>query len=125
MSGMKKILAVLVVIIPMFSFAQYEDIAPGWKKAKDRAIIIAKMDELVNRLSFELECDKSEISYIELEKYKFFKMNKDDMNFPKKLAVKVCGTTYSYIIDCAPNSYGKPNTWIKGKWIVDPEMKEE
>jgi hypothetical protein len=122
---MKKILAGLLAIIPLFTFAQYEDIAPGWKKYKDRAPIIAKMDELVDRLSFEFECDKEQISYIVLEKYKFYKMNKNDLNFPKKLAVKVCGTTYTYLIECPPNSYGKPNGWIKGKWIVDPIAKEE
>ncbi len=125
MSGMKKILVGLLTIIPLFTFAQYEDIAPGWEKKKDRATIIMKMDELINRMSFELECDKAEISYIVMENYKFFKMQKNHKNFPKKLSMKACGITYIYLIQCAPNEYGKPKEWIKGKWIIDPATMKE
>ena len=48
-----KILALLLILcIPLSSLAQYEDIGPGWKKKKDRELIVMKMDELINEVSF-------------------------------------------------------------------------
>lgn len=122
---MKKIIACLLICVPLFSFAQHADIAPGWKKEKDRALIIAKMDELINLVSFEYDCHKSEVSYLVKEKYKFYSLNKDDHNFPKKVIVRACRESYEYINLCPANSYGKPKTWIQGKWTLIPAEEEE
>lgn len=122
---MKKILAILIVLIPFTSFAQYEDVAPGWTKDKDRILIIQKMDELIDKVGFEYDCHKSEISYQVTEKHLFYKMKKDNLHFPKKVTVRACRKTYYYRCECAPNAYGKPSEWIKGKWILESTAEEE
>ena len=118
---MKQIILSLVILLPFLSYSQHEDIAPDWKKEKDRILINNKMNELIDRVSFEFECDTSEITYTVVEKYSFYGRNRDMMNFPKKLTVKACGHKLSYINKCPPNSYGKPKGWIMGEWMVHPE----
>ena len=122
---MKNFILGLLILFPLITFSQHEKIATDWKKEKDRILINNKMNELIDRVSFELECDTSNITYTVVEKYYFYGRKKDMMNFPRKLTVKACGHTLGYINDCPPNSYGKPKGWIMGEWIVDPEFKKE
>lgn len=122
---MKNIIVLLFVIIPILSFSQHEDIAPDWEKEKDRILINDKMDELLNRVSFELECDTSMITYTETEKYTFYGRKRNNMNFPKRVTVKACGNTLIYLAKCPPNSYGKPKGWIMGKWVLESSEKED
>lgn len=121
---MKKIIACLLICVPLFSFAQYEDIAPGWEKDKERVIIIAKMQELINLVSFEMDCHKSEISYLVTEKYTFYKLKKDDHNFPKKVIVRACRESYVYLNLCPANGYGDPKDWSQGKWTLIPAQED-
>lgn len=122
---MKKVIIALLILLPITSFSQHNDIAIDWKKEKDRVMINNKMDELIKRVSFEMECDTSEIAYTVVEKYSFYGRKRDNMNFPKKVTVKACGHTLYYINKCPPNSYGKPKGWIMGEWIVDPKTKKD
>ncbi len=83
------------------------------------------MDELINLVSFELDCHKSDITYLVNEKYTFYKLKKDDHNFPKKVIVRACGNSYDYINLCPQNGYGKPKDWIQCKWTLIPVEEEE
>ncbi|NND95112.1 MAG: hypothetical protein HKN45_09615 [Flavobacteriales bacterium] len=121
---MKSIIASLLAFVPLLSFAQYEDVAPGWEKEKYRELIISKMDELINEVSFEYNCDKSQITYLVTEKHKFYQMKKDDLHFPKYVTIKACDETYYYECECLQNAYGKPKEWVKGKWVLLPSNEE-
>ena len=122
---MNKLIAFLLIVFPVIAFSQHPDIAPGWEKEKDRLSIDAKMDELINRVSFETECDTSQISYIVLENYDYYGRGRDDKNFPKTVTIKACGENINYFIDCPPNATGKPKGWLAGDWTLIEEEKEE
>jgi hypothetical protein len=122
---MKKILAALILCIPFMSFAQYEDVGVGWKKKKDRALIVQNMDKLINEVSFEYNCAKSEISYLVTEKHIFYQMKRDYLHFPKYVTIKACGETYYYHSECLQNGYGDPKDWIKCPWVLLPAEEEE
>ncbi|NNC83449.1 MAG: hypothetical protein HKN79_07720 [Flavobacteriales bacterium] len=125
---MKNVILILLCT-PLMFHAQtelpYADIAPGWKKDKDRAYIIQKMDELIDEVSFEYACAKEEVSYLVTEKYDFYRLNKDDRNFPKEVSIKACGETYYYLIECLPNDDGDPKDWFKCKWILMEDTPEK
>lgn len=122
---MKVLLAVFVLSIPFSFFAQYEDIAPGWQREKSRLLIIQKMDELIDQVSFDYDCEKEKITYLVKDKHLFYGRGKDDLHFPKHVMVKACGVTYKFICECAQNEYGKPKEWIKGEWILIPDEEEK
>jgi hypothetical protein len=122
---MKHILFAIIAFLPLSSFAQYDDIAPGWQKKKDRPLIVQKMDELINKVSFEFGCDKSEISYLVTEKHIFYQMKRDYLHFPKYVTIKACGETYYFYSECPQNKYGDPKDWLTCPWVQLPDPEED
>ncbi len=114
-----------LLFISLCSYSQYDDISSGWTKKRDRIKINTKMDELIKRVSFETECNHGDITYMVVDKYQFFGLKRDHLNFPKTIIVKACENTYTYINFCSPEPDGKLNNWVKGTWILNSSSKKE
>ena len=122
---MKKLALLLILCIPLSSLAQYEDIGPGWKKKKDRELIVMKMDELIKEVSFENNCDTSQITYLVTEKHIYYQMKRDYRHFPKYITINACGEKLYYYSKCPQNGYGDAKAWYKCPWELLPSEEEE
>ena len=116
---MKITILSILLFLPFLTLAQYADIASGWTKEKDRTKIDSKMNELMTRVSFETDCPKEDITYMVIDKYKFFGAKKDHLNFPKTLGVSACGKKLTYILLCIPEPDGNLPKWVDGTWELN------
>lgn len=119
---MKHILFFVLYLIPFIGFSQYDDIAPGWTKEKDRKLIIEKMNQLITRVTLETDCPKEQISYTVVDTYVLQeKWKKHEL--PKTIVVKACGDKLVFINIVINGSV--PESWYSGNWTLNSvsEMK--
>lgn len=108
---MKKIYPLLILfsIFPLVAFAQYDEIAPGFKKEKHRKIISTEMDKLLNRVYLETDCPKDQLKYYIIDTHTAGYKPKD-LQLPKTIIIKACGINMTYI---------NPNKELINEWKLD------
>ena len=105
----------------VFSYGQYEDIAPGYTKEKHRNFIIQKMDLLIKRVHLETDCPKAQITYTPLEYVNNCGSKVlPEKRLPKSIMVAACGNKLTYILPDA-NSKCLLESWSTrtSAWVLN------
>ncbi|MEM7162715.1 MAG: hypothetical protein AAF487_09795 [Bacteroidota bacterium] len=100
--------------------AQHEDVAPGLTKDKHRNLIDTKMDEIINRIKIQTECQE-EITYTVVDTYLYYKDQKK--NLPKTVIFEACDQKLTYINYLAPIYSATVGGWYTATWTLDATSK--
>lgn len=109
------VVSFLMMLSGVIYSQDFDDIAPGFSKNKQRNVIKEKMASLLKLASLENDCPVSEFAYEVIDEFKRFYTSKTK-ELPQKILLTGCGKRYLYVNESINGNY---YLWGDAQWTLE------